>query len=119
MPASSFLTDVYCLGVKDAFFTVLDEETYEGKLKHGIVAPYADGTYTNVHPSCLKKLILGAVRYADELGFPPHKDYKRTVALLDGIRPNRLSGAFRVRPRGQAVLYSGTQRIIVAGQTHR
>jgi len=105
--ASSFLTDVYCLGVKDAFFTVLDEETYEGRLKHGIVAPYADGTYTNVHPSCLKKLILGAVRYADELGFPPHKDYKRTVALLDDIDPTACPERFEYGHEGKPFYIQG------------
>ena len=117
--ASSFLTDVYCLGVKDAFFTVLDEETYEGRLKQGIMAAYAEGTYTNVHPSCLKKLILGAVRYADELGFPPHKDYKRSVALLDGIDatacPERFEYGHEGKPfyiRGPSESLSRAKRIV-------
>ena len=33
----------------------------------------------------MKKLIAEAVDYAQELGFPPHRDYKNSKGLLNGI----------------------------------
>jgi hypothetical protein len=114
-----FLTDVHCLGVKDAFFRVVDQEDYEGTIKLGLHASQGEGTYNDVHPSCFKKLILEAVRYAGGLGFPPHKDYQRTVALLNGIDPTacpqRFDFGYNGKPfyvRGPSESLSQAKRII-------
>lgn len=84
---SSFLVDVFCLGVKNAFFTVLDEAEYEEGLKREILLTLDGAELTLFHQTCFKKLVTGARRYADDLGFPPHPDYKGAIALLDDIDP--------------------------------
>lgn len=76
-----FLVDVYCLGVKDAFYRVLPPHEY---------ALYVDrmaenGDFEEVHPSCLRKLVEGAVHYAGDLGFAPHSDYGRAAKLFGDI----------------------------------
>lgn len=77
LAVSLFLVDTYCLGVKDAFFRVLSQEEW---------AQMAQGAQLEkVHPSCLRKLVEGAVAYARDLGFPPHADYARAAQLFGSI----------------------------------
>lgn len=78
---AAFLVDVYCLGVKDAFHRVVSPKEYafyrsqiEGQTR-----------YEQVHPSCLRKLVEGAVRYARDLGFAPHADYAGAAKLFGDI----------------------------------
>lgn len=82
LAVSSFILDVYCLGVKDAFFYVLSEYDYEHKLKAPMIAQHEDQQFESIHVLCVKKLIEGAVEYARALGFSPHPDYRKAKALL-------------------------------------
>jgi yecA family protein len=38
-----------------------------------------------LHPACAKKLIEGAIAYAEDLGFAPHRDYRKARKVLSGI----------------------------------
>ena len=76
-----FLVDVYCLGVKNAFYQILSQQEYE--LYVGQMSGEAD--LEAVHPSCLRKLVEGAVRYANRLGFAPHPDYRYAAKLFGDI----------------------------------
>jgi len=80
---STFLVDVYCLGVKNALFHVISQFEYEGGFKDGIVDLKEDPI--EIHPSCAKKIIVGAVSYAKNLGFSPHSDYRKASGLFSGI----------------------------------
>ena len=83
--ASVFVVDVYCLGIKDAFFQIFSALEYKTHLKEGMVESHGGIPFDNVHPSCVKKIIEGAVRYAKQLGFTPHEDYYKAIGLLGGI----------------------------------
>jgi len=74
---SAFLVDVYCLGVKNAFYRVVSPEEW-GQFVEGM-------ELEKIHPSCLRKLVEGAVAYARDLGFPPHADYARAATLFGSI----------------------------------
>ena len=41
--------------------------------------------FEKTHPSCVKKLVEGAVNYANNLGFSPHRDYHNSIELLATI----------------------------------
>ncbi|MBK1617258.1 hypothetical protein CKO42_02085 [Lamprobacter modestohalophilus] len=105
--AAVFLVDVYCLGIKNAFFRMFDEDEYEGTLKPSLVASHGEGIYMNIDPSCFKKLILGAADYAGELDFSPHKDYQRAIPLLDSIDPTACAERFEYGYEGKPFYIRG------------
>ena len=79
---SSFLLDVFCLGVKDAHHAFVSREEY-----HDFKAR-AEETHhlVEIAPECLLKLILDAVDYARSLGFSPHKDYRKAKKIFGSIQ---------------------------------
>ena len=81
---SCFMLDVFCLGVKDALFTVLSESDYEYRIKDDMLSSAGRG-YEEIDQSCAKKLLDDLVSYAQELGFSPHSDYKIAVQIFDNI----------------------------------
>jgi hypothetical protein len=82
---SAFVLDVFCLGVKDAFFTLLSEREYEQQLKAGLARSAGVHYFEAAHVTCVKKLIEGAVAYAHGLGFKPHSDYEVANRILDSM----------------------------------
>lgn len=78
-----FLLDVWCLGVKNTYFSVLSEDEYTDRIKEISVHE----TLENIHPSCARKLIEQCVNFSDGLGFIPHKDFKISRQLLTDIDP--------------------------------
>lgn len=76
---SAFIVDVFCLGVKNAFFRVMSEEEYNG-IKQSIA--HSGRKLEPIHHSCAKKLLQGAVEYAKNLGFSAHTDYKKAAPLF-------------------------------------
>ena len=82
---SAFVVDVYCLGVKNALFKVASESEYERTIKPRLTESSGEDQFENVHPSCARKLVEGAVLYAKELGFSPHRDYKEARGIFGSI----------------------------------
>ncbi|MEF8702456.1 MAG: hypothetical protein V5B32_04310 [Candidatus Accumulibacter sp. UW26] len=74
---AAFLVDIYCLGVKNAFYRVVSPEHWTQFLHH---APFEA-----IAPPCLRKLVEGAVAYARDLGLPAHADYARAAQLFGTI----------------------------------
>ncbi len=99
---STFLVDLYCLGVKDAFFTVISEIEYDEKLKAGVA-----GVLEPIHPACARKLINGAVLYAKNLGFSPHRDYHKAKGLLGDIDAKACPVAYSYGQDGKPFYVSG------------
>jgi hypothetical protein len=79
--AGVFLLDVWCLGVKNTFFTVLSKSEYVRRLEE---IEFREGLI-NIHPSCLKKIIDGCIEFSGKLGFNPHREYKLAQHMLAGI----------------------------------
>jgi hypothetical protein len=78
-----FLADVYCLGVKNAFWDVGSP----GKFKELIQRLEKKQTLREIAPACLMKIVAGAVEYAHSFGFAAHPDYRHAAMLLKGIDP--------------------------------
>jgi hypothetical protein len=100
---AAFLLDVYCLGVKNAFYRIVSAESYALHLaelgEHGRLDP--------VHPSCLRKLVEGAAEYARDLGFAPHPDYARAAKLFGNIDPAACPVTYTYGKDGKPLYISG------------
>lgn len=82
LAVSAFVVDVFCLGVKNAFFRVMSEDEYDD-IKQSIAQ--SGRNLEPIHQSCAKKLLQGAVEYAKNLGFAAHSDYKKSLPLFGNI----------------------------------
>jgi hypothetical protein len=78
-----FLVDVFCLGVKDAFWTTGSPADF----KEMIAKMDERQRMIPIEPACLVKLVKEAIDYAGSFGFPPHPDYLHASRLLAGIDP--------------------------------
>ena len=79
-----FLVDVYCLGVKNAFWRIGSR----ADLDRLIEKMGQTQSVTAIAPACVVKIVNGAVEYAKSFGFPPHPDYRHASQLLEGIDPS-------------------------------
>ncbi|MCA1602102.1 MAG: hypothetical protein LC776_10835 [Acidobacteria bacterium] len=81
---STFLLDVFCLGVKNAFFRMTSEWEYENNLRRF----KREENFQNVSPVCVRKLVEEAEAYARDLGFSPHPDYQLAKKIFGDIDNN-------------------------------
>ena len=99
-----FLVDVFCLGVKNAFFLQGDEETLKevrGKMTDSC------GPLEEHSGAWGRKLVEGAVHYAMRLGFAPHRDYKKAARVLGGIDPQDCPETFTFGQGGKPHYIAG------------
>jgi hypothetical protein len=99
----AFLADVYCLGVKNAFWKIMTESEYDELLRRADQA----GRLQKVAPEYLAKLVVDAVQYAHALGIPPHPDYGHARLLLAGIDPSLCTDTFEFGKDGKPFYVRG------------
>jgi hypothetical protein len=107
-----FLVDIYCLGVKNAFWKILTESEYDTVLKISDKA----GQLRKVAPEYLAKLVQDAVQYAQGLGFPPHPDYAHARLLLAGIDPSLCTETFEFGKDGNPYYFRGPHESLEKAQ---
>ena len=73
-----YLVDTYCLGVKDAGYRYNLSENEYAELKEDLGDNFEPTSYEEVH-----NIIYGALEYAEDLGFRPHKDFAVAQYLLE------------------------------------
>lgn len=100
---AGFLVDIYCLGVKNAFFYVCPEAEYRHKIAHTL----ATEKLNPVEPAYAKKLIEGAVAYAQSLGISPHPDYKYAQKVLFSIDAGQCPAQFEYGKEGKPFFVAG------------
>ena len=101
---AGFLVDVYCLGVKNALYHVVSAQDYAVHLQQFEASA---GRFERVHPSCLRKLVEGAVDYARQLGFAPHPDYAQAAKLFGDIEAAACPVRYTYGQDGQPFYISG------------
>ena len=79
--ASFFLVDVWCLGVKDAFFRVVPQEKFEERMN----ASSREQPVVDIEPSVARKLLHDAVAYAASLGLASSEDFAEAEAIFGDI----------------------------------
>ncbi|MGC8643381.1 MAG: hypothetical protein ACP5XB_26280 [Isosphaeraceae bacterium] len=98
-----YLVDVFCLGVKNAFWRPGSMADFRELLKRmgdtQEMVPIA--------PACLVKIIQGAVEYAASFDFPPHPDFRHASRLLAGIDPSACDQEFHFGKNGEPLYIQG------------
>jgi len=99
-----FLVDVFCLGVKNAFFTRCDESEFGEYLRK----LFPEGKPLDEHSGAWgRKLVEGAVEYARRIGFAPHRDYKQAARVMGVINPEDCEETFDFGHDGKPLFIAG------------
>lgn len=86
MPSGKFIigvynVDIFCLGLKDTLYRFALDDFERREFLKRVLDGF--GNILPLEPNQAHNIIYGAVDYAEELGFKPHKDFKLTEYLLD------------------------------------
>lgn len=100
----AFLVDLLCLGVKDA---VSDFDIMEAELRDHLDLRLPPESREAIHPACAKKLIEGAIAYAKDLGFAPHRDYRKARRVLSGLDASMCPTVFTYGENGKPCYVRG------------
>ncbi|MCI0358258.1 MAG: hypothetical protein L0211_07230 [Planctomycetaceae bacterium] len=98
-----FLTDVWCLGVKDVIVRLHREGEYRGLL--GKLSER--GRLRRVTPEHACKLVTESVAYARKYGLAPHSDYAFAQNIFAGIDPAACADQFQFGQDGKPHYVSG------------
>jgi hypothetical protein len=114
-----FLVDVFCLGVKDAVWKLVDTGQFNSLCRD----LEAHGRLAKVTPEHFAKLVYRAADYGQSLGFPPHRDFRHAQRLLAGIDPSRCPDEFEFGHEGQPLYIRGPSESmdkarIIAARVH-
>lgn len=101
--AGVFLADVFCLGVKDAFLSALTRSEFDDLIDRF----RGQAQMISIHPACARKLVEGAAAYAQDLGFSPHKDYRKAKVVFGDIDPAVCPQSFEFGRQGKPCFISG------------
>jgi len=99
-----FLVDFWCLGVKDAF---LHDDGSESLLRDLLAERLPEEFRERFHPACAKKMIEGAIAYAELLGFAPHRDYRKARRALTGLDASACPETFTFGRDGKPFFVEG------------
>lgn len=98
-----FLVDVYCLGVKDAFFALRTKAEYNQMID----GRYDRDNLETLHPTCARKLVEGSVAYASDLGLKPHKDFAGARRIFGDLDPDACPRTFEYGKDGKPLFITG------------
>lgn len=98
-----FLVDVFCLGVKDAFLGECASVDWESRLDR--ILPKAERRA--IHPACARKLVEGAVAYAEALGIAPHRDFKKARRAFGSVAAKDCPETFAYGQGGMPLFIAG------------
>src|SRR5882724_5396418 len=101
--AGVFLVDVFCLGVKDSFYTEASSVDWADMLNR--MLPVHERLA--LHPACARKFVEGAVAYAEALGFSPHHDYKKARRVFGSVSASECSEVFTYGNDGKPLFIAG------------
>lgn len=79
--ASFFLVDIWCLGVKDAFFAVMPQLMFEQRMNESSL----EQEFVGIDPSVARKLLRDAAAYAHSFGLAPSTSFAEAEALFGDI----------------------------------
>ncbi len=101
--AGFFMLDVFCLGVKNAFFRELLPFEYQEF--------YSDITQNEepqlTSPAYARKLVEDCVNYAKSIGMEAHPDYKKAKKIFGDINTEECSEQFVFGKDGKPFYFSG------------
>ncbi|CAN7625177.1 hypothetical protein LJR220_005790 [Bradyrhizobium sp. LjRoot220] len=100
---SSFLIDVFCLGIKDVMFESVDSEYFSMYLD----ATGAGSPMVAVDPSDSRRLLRDLAAWSQSIGFPPHRDFAAVERIFGDVNADASEAAFRFGRDGKPVYIPG------------
>ncbi|MEI7908701.1 MAG: hypothetical protein WCK77_03595 [Verrucomicrobiota bacterium] len=104
--AGVFLVDVFCQGVKNAYFLQCHETELADVVERACCSVTGDPA-TEHSGAWGRKLIEASVAYARRLGFAPHRDYKQAARVMGGIDPKDCAETFVFGSDGKPLFVAG------------
>jgi hypothetical protein len=100
---SSFLLDVFCLGIKDVLFRTVDADEFD-MLRDAMDAasPLAE-----VDPADARKLLGDLAAWSGSLGFAPHPDFSAVEQIFGDVMADASDAVFAFRHDGKPFYIAG------------
>jgi hypothetical protein len=100
---SFFLLDIFCLGIKNAYFLAMPQDEYDFQLD----TIEFNETLQPVLPSYARKLVEETEAYASNLGFFPHRDYQNAKKIFADIDATTCTESFVFGKEGKPFFIAG------------
>ena len=88
---SSFLLDVFCLGIKDVMFESIEGEAFEMYMS----ATDAASPLVAVDPGYARKLLRDLAAWSQSIGFAPHRDFAAVERIFGDVSADASDAVFR------------------------
>jgi len=100
---SSFLIDVFCLGIKDVMFESAESEVFELYMD----ATNAGSPMVPADPSDARKLLRDLAAWSQSIGFAPHRDFAAVERMFGEVSADASDAVFRFGRDGKPVYIPG------------
>ncbi len=102
----TFLIDLACLGVKNAYGYIFPtEREYRRGLRADMMSKQK---MVEIELECAAKIVQEAIAYAKKLGFRPHKDIKYALPVMGETHPEQCDTAVPLGgPKGKPLFIAG------------
>ena len=100
---SSFLIDVFCVGIKDVIFESVESEVFEMYME----ATDAGSPMISVDPSYARKLLRDLAAWSQSIGFAPHRDFAPVERIFGDTSADASDAVFRFGRDGKPVYIPG------------
>ena len=100
---SSFLIDVFCLGIKDVMFDLFERDVFEMYMD----ATDAMSPMISVDPSYARKLLRDLAAWSQSIGFAPHRDFAVVERMFGDVSADASDAIFRFGRDGKPVYIPG------------
>lgn len=103
LAAGLFLADVFCLGIKEAFFRNADADQLDLYLS----GTASGAAFALVDPSYARRLLRETARWAESIGFPPHRDFAVVERLFLDVDADASDATFAFGAEGKPFYMPG------------
>jgi hypothetical protein len=100
---STFLIDVFCLGIKDVMFKSVEREVLE--MYVGVAD--AGSPMVSVDPGYARKLLRDLAAWSQSIGFAPHPDFAAVERMFGDVSADANDAVFRFGRDGKPVYIPG------------
>ena len=100
---SSFLIDVFCLGIKDVMFEWVESEVFEMYMD----ATDAGSPMVAVDPGYARKLLRDLATWSQSIGFAPYRDFAAVERMFGDVSADASEAVFRFGRDGKPVYIPG------------
>jgi hypothetical protein len=100
---SSFLLDVFCLGIKDVMFEAVESEVFEMYM----AATDAGSPMVSIDPGDGRKLLRDLAGWSQSIGFAPHRDFAAVERIFGDVSVDASDAVFQFGRDGKPVYIPG------------